>query len=186
LELLLAPLGAAGGRPPTSSSSSSSSPSPSFPSSSSGGGPGRSSPPPPLRPHPRVSPELLLRALLAALRRGQLAGAARLQLTASGGSWEWQLSASAALLNTPGCQGLMRAGGARLGPSALVDPQQSFVPGFEPGSGAAVPSLRMLQEVTLLDALGEPFEWSEEEEEEERGGGEVVGSGLSEQQGKRG
>ncbi|GIM03521.1 hypothetical protein Vretimale_8276 [Volvox reticuliferus] len=89
-------------------------------------------------PHPRCSPEQLVKAQLAALRRGDLTGAASFNLwsRSTSGGWDLHLSAFKAMLRQPSYHVLLTSDGAELGPSALL-------------SGR-----RMVQEVRLLSSKG--------------------------------
>ncbi|KAG2492171.1 hypothetical protein HYH03_009421 [Edaphochlamys debaryana] len=90
-------------------------------------------------PHPRWSPELVVKAQLAALRRGDVVGASSFNLwsRSTSGGWDLHLRSFRALLQQPPYTALLAARGAALGPAALA-------------SGR-----RQLQEVELLGA-GEP------------------------------
>ncbi|PNW71870.1 hypothetical protein CHLRE_16g669600v5 [Chlamydomonas reinhardtii] len=72
-------------------------------------------------PHPRCSPELVVKAQLGALSRGDVVGAASFNLwsRSTSGGWELHLSAFCSLLAQPAYAPLLAAAGAELGPSAL-------------------------------------------------------------------
>ncbi|KAG2435865.1 hypothetical protein HXX76_007060 [Chlamydomonas incerta] len=77
-------------------------------------------------PHPRCSPELVVKAQLAALARGDVVGAASFNLwsRSTSAGWELHLSAFRSLLAQPAYAPLLAAGGAELGPSALPTPRR--------------------------------------------------------------
>ncbi|GLC45294.1 hypothetical protein PLESTM_001711900 [Pleodorina starrii] len=101
-------------------------------------------------PHPRCSPEQVVKAQLAALRRGDVAGAASYNVwsRSTSGGWDLHLSAFRAMLRQPSYHVLLTSYDAELGPSAL-------------------PSMRrMVQEVRLLTSPSS-----------QGGGGDVYGGG---------